>query len=87
MFNWLGRAFGSIGEGWASIMNACTGTSRFDDYKHLMPRGREVKLLTPEDVLRTDAQALRADQGALTRWEDIGQWSDIGKHWGDRHGQ
>ena len=86
MLKGLVNALGSIGEGWASIMNACAGTSRFDDYKHLMPRGRDVKLLTPEGVLNADKTALLGDQSSLVQWKDIGQWSDIGKQWNGRDG-
>lgn len=81
MLKGLVKAFGTIGEGWASIMNACAGTSRFDDYKHLMPRGRDVKLLTPEEVLSADRKAIQGDRDGLVQWKDIGQWSDIGKQW------
>ncbi|MEG0868868.1 MAG: hypothetical protein RSD49_06720 [Hafnia sp.] len=79
MFRWLASGLASIAGGFASIMSACAGTSRFNDYDHLMPRGRKTKIMTLKEAQEADAKALRTDWKDLGQWRDIGSWYELGK--------
>lgn len=70
MFKWLAEGLASIGDGLYSIMNACSGSSRFDDYQKYMP-GKPVKVLTAEEAMKADRDALRTD------YRNLGQYWNV----------